>query len=67
MLEIERERDGDMKRHREQEYLKMLERSPSVQSLVTGSRTPYSSITGRSLGLMTKSLVLVPSLVGKHR
>lgn len=40
----------------------MLESSPSVQSLLTGSRTPYSSITGLSLGLIMKSLVGVPSL-----
>ena len=42
--------------------LKMLERRPSVQSLVIGSRIPYSSITLRSLGFIVYSLVCSPSL-----
>lgn len=42
--------------------LKIFERSPSVQSRVTGSRIPYRSITDRSLGLITNNLVGTPNL-----
>ena len=41
---------------------KMFESSPSVQSRVTGSSTPYSSEMGIDLGLIVKSFVGQPSL-----
>ena len=41
---------------------KMFDRSPSVQSLVFGSRTPYSSTTLRSFGLIVYSFVVRPNL-----
>ena len=44
------------------QYLKMLDRSPSVQSLVVGSNTPYSSMTLLSFGLMVYNLVCTPNL-----
>ena len=40
----------------------MFERSPSVQSLVIGSRIPYSSTTVAALGFRVYSLVARPSL-----
>ena len=35
---------------------KMFERMPSVQSRVTGSISPYSSLSGCAFGLMTNRL-----------
>ena len=42
---------------------KVLESSPSVQSRVSGSRTPYSSDTGWAFGLRMLRIVFWPSLV----
>ena len=45
----------------------MLDNSPSVQSLVFGSSTPYSSTTLRSFGLMVYNFVVSPNLRWQQR
>lgn len=44
-------------------FLYIFERSPSIQSPVSGLASPYNSMTGLSLGLMRNMVVLQPSSV----
>ena len=46
--------------------LNILDKSPSVQSLVIGSRIPYSSTTVTAFGLRVYSLVTRPNLERKR-